>query len=341
MKLASLESSGVAATGELDRVRSDLEAQLRHERRDTSLRVGKIDPIPEGHSGFTYWVDVAGIDHVLRLPPVGARPVGASDVARQGRIMAAVHNAGLPTPTVVSMSGEPVVDGRPYVLMERVAADRIEVAGRTSSPTDLALAAVEVLRRLHALPLKQTGIHDEEPVPIRHEMVRWALLMQRGAPDLTERAPELGGLIAERIPDEAPPGLVHGDYTFGNLLFRDGEVAAVLDWEIASIGQTSLDIGSMARMVFLERLGHEIVPGRRLDLDLDKLLRAYDLDRARAAWYIAFTLYKYAAIVSYNVMLDRRGRRPDSFYAMESTQAMVSGMIDEGVAVIRRRSRLL
>lgn len=339
--MASSENIGFAATGDLEMVRCDLEALLRREFRDTNLRVEKIDPIPEGHSGFTYWVDVGGTEYVLRLPPVGARPVDASDVARQGRIMAAVHAAGIPTPVVVSVSGQPIIDGRPYLLMERVAADRIEVAGRISSLNDLALAAVDVLRRLHALPLTQTGIQNEEPIPIRHEMVRWALLMQRGASDLTKRAAELGGLIAERIPDEAAPGLVHGDYTFGNLLFKHGEVAAVLDWEIASIGQTALDIGSIARMVVLERLGQEIVPGRSLKLDLDRVLQTYGLDRVRAAWFIAFTLYKYAAIVSFNVMLDRRGRRPDPYYARESTQATVPGMIDEGVAVIQGRSHLI
>jgi aminoglycoside phosphotransferase (APT) family kinase protein len=325
-------------SGDLDRVRSDLEARLRRELADPDLRLGRIAPVPAGHSGFTYWVDVGGVDQVLRLPPPGARPVRASDVARQGRIMAAVRAAALPAPAIVSMSQEPVVDGRPYVLMERVEGERIEVAGLVIPAGDIAERAMEVLQRLHSLPLEATGIGNEEPVPIREEMVRWALLMQRGAPDLTERGPELGGLISEHIPDDVSPGLVHGDYSFGNLLFRGIEVAAVLDWEIASIGQPLLDVGSMAAMVVRDRLGQEIVPGRRLDVDFDAVLRSYGVDRARADWYIAFSLYKYGAILSYNVMLDRRGRRPDAFYAQEKTHAVIRGMIDEGIAVIGGRS---
>jgi aminoglycoside phosphotransferase (APT) family kinase protein len=239
------------------------------------------------------------------------------------------------------MSPEPVVDGRPYVLMERVDGERIEVVGLVVATSEIAERATEVLGRLHSLPLEATGIGDEEPVPIRDEMVRWALLMQRGAPDLTERSSELGGLISEHIPADMSPGLVHGDYSFGNLLFRGSQVAAVLDWEIASIGQTLLDLGSLGAMVVRDRLGHEIVPGRRLDFDFDAILQSYGVDRARADWFVAFSLYKYGAILSYNVMLDRRGRRPDAFYALDSTHAMIRGMIDEGIAMIRGRSSLV
>src|SRR5207245_4181194 len=72
---------------------------------------------------------------------------------------------------------------------------------------------------------------------LQAEMMRWAWLMQRAPEELTARAGELGGLLAGHVPAERPPTLVHGDYHYGNMLFRGSQVCAVLDWEIAEIGQ--------------------------------------------------------------------------------------------------------
>ena len=161
-----------------------------------------VDPIPEGHSGFTYFVELDGGRAVLRLPPPGARIAGPADIPRQGRIMAALNSAGLPVPAVIAMSDEPVVDGRPYVLVEVVDGQRIEkVMGRTTALT-LATSAVSVLRSLHSLPLDQTGIGGEPPQPLAAEMVRWGWLMERAPEELTGRAPVLGSLLAEHRPEE-------------------------------------------------------------------------------------------------------------------------------------------
>src|SRR5437868_15310867 len=87
-----------------------------------------VRPIPEGHSGFTYWVDLEGRRGVLRLPPPGARIAGPADIPRQARIMAALHAQGLPVPAIVATSSDPVVDGRPFVLMEAINGERVEGA---------------------------------------------------------------------------------------------------------------------------------------------------------------------------------------------------------------------
>ena len=79
-------------------IREDLEAQCRERLGRPRLHVTSVDPIPEGHSGFTYFVTIEDGDgpsrYVLRLPPPGARIAGPADVIRQGRIMAALHDAG-------------------------------------------------------------------------------------------------------------------------------------------------------------------------------------------------------------------------------------------------------
>ncbi|TMC14938.1 MAG: phosphotransferase family protein, partial [Chloroflexi bacterium] len=266
----------------MDSIRADLESRLRRDWREPGLRVGRIEPIAEGHSGFTYWVDInrAGGErrYVLRLSPPGTRPAGAADVARQGRIMAALNAQGLPVPAIPAVSAEPVIDGRPFVLMETVEAERIETA------------APEV-------PVAETGIGDEEAMPLEGEMVRWAMLMGRAAPDLTGRATELGGLLAEGRPEPHEPTLVHGDYHLGNLLFRGHEVAAVLDWEIAQIGQPLLDLGCLCVMVARKRFGGGTAPGGSIEVEIGDFVRLYGADEEEMRWYLALSLYKYAAIL--------------------------------------------
>ncbi|HSS95219.1 MAG TPA: phosphotransferase family protein, partial [Candidatus Dormibacteraeota bacterium] len=214
-----------------ERIREDLEAQCRERLGRPRLRVISVDPIPEGHSGFTYFVTIDDGDglharYVLRLPPPGARIAGPADVIRQGRIMAALHDAGLPTPAIPVLVTEPVVDDRPFVLMEAVEGDRIEKAGAAQRALDISTSAVRVLKQLQALPLERTGISGEEPVSLQAEMMRWAWLMQRAPEELTTRAGELGGLLAGLVPAERVPTLVHGDYHYGNMLFRGAEVVA-------------------------------------------------------------------------------------------------------------------
>ncbi len=301
-------------------IRRDLEKAL-------DRRVLSVEPIPEGHSGFTYFVTAEAGDYVLRLPPPNARIAGTADVMRQGRIMAALHEAGLPAPAVPVICSDPVVDGRPFILIERLAGERIESAARRESPRDIATSAVEVLHRLQALPVEKTGIGDEDAVPLQVEMMRWAMLMQRAPEELTTRAGELGGLLAAHVPEGRAPTLVHGDYHYGNMLFRGSEVVAVLDWEIAEIGQPLLDLGALCVVASRHPGDWPVLP----DAGMFEL---YGVTESEMRWYIAMSLYKYASIFGYNLMLHRKGRRPDPMY--EGMTDTIVAMIDEGITLIDR-----
>jgi len=319
-----------------NQIQSDLEAQCRERLGRPQLRVISVDPIPEGHSGFTYFVSIDDGDgprrFVLRLPPPGARIAGPADVVRQGRIMAALHAAGLPVPAIPVLTSDPVVDGRPFVLMEAVAGERIEKAGAEHQPLDIARSAVDVLKRIHALPLDQTGIRDEAPVGLNAEMLRWLWLMDRAPEELTLRAGELGGLLSARVPEERPPALVHGDFHYGNMLFRGHEVVAVLDWEIAQVGQPLLDLGCLCIVSHRRRYEGAPNPGGSIDVPIEALYDLYGADADEMRWYLAVSLYKYAAIFGYNLMLHRRGKRPDPMY--EGLTDTITGMIDEGIALL-------
>ena len=293
-----------------ERIGNDLAAQIEEPVR-------AVRAIPEGHSGFTYWVELDDHRGVLRLPPPGARIAGPADIPRQARIMAALHAQGLPVPAIVATSPDPVVDGRPFVLMEAVAGDRIEKAiDAGSTPLQLAASAVDVLRRLQAVPIENTGIGGEDPMPLEGELARWTWLMDRAPAELTRQAPGLAQLLSEQQPRPGPPVLVHGDYHLSNMLFKGGRVVAVVDWEIAQLGQPLLDLCCIS-------LSH---------VSADDVREMYDVDPDDYRWYRALTYYKYAAIFGYNLMLHRRGKRPDPSY--EQRTDTILGFIDQGVGVL-------
>jgi aminoglycoside phosphotransferase (APT) family kinase protein len=321
-----------------EQIRQDLETQIREKLGRPDLRVTAIESIPEGHSGFTYFASVEDGDgparYVLRLPPPGARIAGPADVVRQGRIMSALHAADLPTPAIPAMSSDPVVDGRPFILMESVDGQRIEKSVAEHKALDIAGSAIHVLKQLHALPLDQTGIGDEESMGLQAEMMRWAMLMRRAPEELTTRAGELGGLLAVEMPAERAPTLVHGDYHYGNMLFRGPDVVAVLDWEIAQIGQPLLDLGCLCIVAIRRQYQGAPNPGGAIDVSVEDLCRLYGADPEEMRWYLAMSLYKYASIFGYNLMLHRRGKRPDPMY--EGLTTTITGMIDEGIQLLDR-----
>lgn len=307
-------------------IRTDLEREL-------GRPVEAVSIIPEGHSGFTYWVQFGdGERAVLRLPPPGARITGPADIPRQGRIMRALSEAGLPAPRILGLSDEPVVGGRPYVLMEQIQGERIELVVGTVPDRQLAASAVEVLKAIHAVPLEHTGIGHEEPQPLEAELMRWGWLMERAPEELTGRAPVLGGTLASQRPEPRQPTLVHGDYHYGNMLFRDGRVVGVLDWEIAQLGQPLLDLACLSVVAKAGRTGAGVPGGGHIDVEDEDLLALYGVEAAEYNWYLALSFYKYAAIFGYNLMLHRRGKRPDPTY--ETRTGTIVEFIEEGIHLL-------
>src|SRR5260370_271732 len=252
-------------------------------------------------------------------------------VRRQGPRVVALPRGGPTPPGLPLPVDEPVLDGGPLGPMEAGEGTRIEKAGAEQGPIDIPTSAVQTLKRLQALPLGGTGIGDEEPVSLQAEMMRWAMLMQRAPEELTTRARELGGLLAQHVPTEHAPTLVHGDLHYGNMLFRGADVVAVLDWEIAEIGQPLLDLGSLCIVSVRRHYRDATNPDGAIDVPVEELYRLYGTDADEMRWYLALSIYKYASIYGYNLMLHRRGNRTDPMY--EGLTDTIKGMIDDGIAV--------
>ena len=309
-----------------ERIRADLERALGEPVRGVQI-------IPQGHSGFTYWVDLDGRRAVMRLPPPGARIAGPADIPRQGRLMDALNRAGLPVPALLAASDQPVVDGRPFYLVEAIDGVRIEEVAGSVPDEALAGSAVEVLKRLQAVPVERTGIGDEAPAPLEHEIHRWSWLMERAPSELTADAPRLAALLLSSRPAERPAVLVHADYHYGNMLFRSSEVVALLDWEIAQLGQPLLDLACLAVVAHAGTIGKDEVPGGgAVIVSEERLLQMYGAEPDEFRWYLALTFYKYASIFGYNLMLHRRGKRVDPLY--EDLAPSIPRLLARGLEVL-------
>lgn len=315
-----------------------LEDYLRSTWQEPDLAVTMVAPFGDGHSGFTYAVTLASTLHpgtwVARLSPPGARIAGPADVARQGRIMSALAMAGLPAPRVLAMDSGTALSGRAFVLMERVAGQGIEDALRSYAPAQLVDAAIRFLHQLRALPVACSGIGDEPPTTLPAELDRWSRLMQRAPEWLWPAAGPLQQMLADHVPDEEPPRLVHGDFHFGNLLFDGGRVAGVVDWEIAEIGQPLLDLGLLAVTCLRRRYQPDPNPTGDVGFSVGDLVACYGAAPEAALWYVALSCFKYAAILGYNLKLHQSGRRPDPIY--EHLVNTMRGLLEDGTALMRR-----
>jgi aminoglycoside phosphotransferase (APT) family kinase protein len=289
----------------------------------------------DGHSGFTYLADLAGArwsgEYVVRLSPPGARIAGPADVGRQGRLMAALGRHGLPVPLVIAADSSGLADGRALVVMQRVDGSGWEAAASEIGDRAMAELAVGFLRRLGELDPRDLAL-SEPPVSLAMELDRWRSLLGYCPEWLVVPGDRLHRALIADLPDPGPERLVHGDFHYGNMLFRSGSVAAVLDWEIATVSDQRLDLGCLA-VASLRRRYPEPNPTGGLDVSLGELARMSGVPEGEARWFAAAGCLKYAAILGYNLGLHRKGRRIDPLY--EQLVLTMRGLAADGMTLLQ------
>jgi aminoglycoside phosphotransferase (APT) family kinase protein len=316
---------------------TELQRELQKQWAETAVVVESLEPFGDGHSAHTYlvvlWRDGVRATYVLRLSPPGARIAGPADIGRQARVMIALGKAGVAVPMVHAYTSAPAVDGRSFALMDRVEGGRWEHAAALRSHREIAEAAVGMLRRVQSVPLQRSGIAEDTVVTPRAELRRWARLLGRAPEPLRTRAAPLHDALDATAPaPTVAPVVVHGDYHYGNLLFRDGRVEAVLDWEIASLGEPLLDLACLVVAWMRHRYEPEPNPTGGVAIDADELFRIFGAAPADGAWHVALTCFKYSAILGYNFELHRTGKRLDPIY--DELQNTMYGLLDDGARVL-------
>ncbi|CAN5547317.1 phosphotransferase family protein [soil metagenome] len=264
-----------------------------------------------GRSNLTYALTDGSRRWVLRRPPLGHVLASAHDMGREHRVMAALGASAVPVPRMVVRCTDPGVTGAEFYVMEFVDGTIVRDAEQLDVLTDAEAATVadslvETLLALHAVDPAEVGLGDlGRPAGYAERQVRtWTRqLAASRSRDLPE-VERLATRLAEVVPVNPRHAVVHGDYRLDNaVLGPDHRVTAVLDWEMATLGDPLTDLASL--VVWWDGLAGldspvAAVPGDHLDVSSERMLRAYTaatgVDPDALGWYVAFAYFKLAAI---------------------------------------------
>jgi aminoglycoside phosphotransferase (APT) family kinase protein len=283
--------------------------QTRPGLRHGALR-GKV--IAGGKSNLTYRISDNSNVWALRRPPLAHVLPTAHDMAREYRVISALEPTAVPVPSPVALCTDPDVLGAPFYLMSfvpGVVLDRPDAFVRITP--DLARSTcshlVETLVALHAIDPDQIGLGDfgHPDGFISRQLRRWS---QQWAANRTEERPRMDELtqrLAATMPTRSESAIVHGDYRLTNVMFSTDlrTLLAVVDWEMATLGDPLTDVGLLVVYQSLAADGGFVMP--RLDpadgfLTPDELVAAYRTlsgrDVSDVDWYVGFGYFKLAVI---------------------------------------------
>ncbi len=316
----------VTTLGELG---SRLVPFCRAQTGDPNAAVSDLEVMP-GHAGFSYGFTIdyreAGSrrreSFVIRLAPPGVKLEGTADVLRQVRVLGVLQGSRIPVVTVRWSGDDPQWFGRPYFVVPRLQGDTLRMAaGEWGAALDaatlrrMAHQAIVALAALHAIDWQAAIPEWGPPLEPEADVVRWDRFWERAAdPELVKLGPEVRRRLLERQPAAPRIGIFHGDFQWSNLLFSHDRLLAVIDWELAGIGQVLNDLGWI--MVFSDPDSWLSPAGPSPALPLPAELAAMYAEAAGGdpgdvAWYRALAGYKFAIIGGFNLMLHRRGKRDD------------------------------
>jgi aminoglycoside phosphotransferase (APT) family kinase protein len=263
--------------------------------------------IPGGRSNLTYEL---GDRWVLRRPPLGHVLATAHDMAREHRVLSALADSPVPVPRTVLLCADPDVLGAPFYVMERVAGTvyRSPEQAREALGDDGAAALaddlVAVLAALHQIDPAAYGLGDfgRPEGFLERQLRRWRTQLDGSRSRSVPGIDELAGRLAERMPTTQRHSIVHGDFRLDNCMVGgDGRIAAVLDWEMSTLGDPLTDVG-LLRVYWTaggrSRLdpagGSPLVPVPAM---IEAYARRSALDLTPLPWYVAFGYFKLAVIL--------------------------------------------
>ncbi|MEO7398888.1 MAG: phosphotransferase family protein, partial [Ilumatobacteraceae bacterium] len=206
-----------------------------------------------GRSNLTFRVtDAGGRAVVLRRPPMGHVLATAHDMAREHRIISAVGRTGVPVPRTFGLCTDADVTGAPFYVMEYVEGVVLDSAERAALLADELRPStsehlIDVLADLHAVDVDAVGLGDlaKREGYVERQVKRWSTQWEHSRTRDLGEVDEVARLLRQRIPAQQGVAIAHGDYRFGNCLVdvAHGRVAAVLDWELCTLGDPLADVG--------------------------------------------------------------------------------------------------
>ncbi len=308
----------------------------------------RIDLCPGGRSNLTYRIqDVTGRSAILRRPPSGTVLPTAHDMGREFRFLSALSPTGFPVPRPLAICYDSTLIGTPFYLMEEakglILRDRDQAT--TLATTTRALIGpnlVATLAELHSLDPNAINLQAKtDPRSyLARQLDRWLGQVSRVRSfkaELTDTVTAVGQQLRAEMPVTDTIGIVHGDYRLDNVvLTNEGTVVAVLDWEIASIGDPLADIGMLG--VYWADAGDDQmdgvngatkIEGFTARLELYKLYAELrQIDPERIYYYERFGSWKLACILIGVVERYRNGASGGDQSSVENYPLLIAALLE-------------
>jgi aminoglycoside phosphotransferase (APT) family kinase protein len=266
--------------------------------------------IAGGRSNLTYEVSDGTRSWVVRRPPLGHVLATAHDMAREYRVITALRDTSVPVPLSYALCTDPDVLGAPFYVMSAVdgvayrTADQLAAVGPARTRV-IAERMVGTLALLHAVNPAEVGLADfgRPEGFLARQVRRWKKQLDASRSRPLPGIDELHDLLDANTPDGTAPTIVHGDYRLDNMLVGpDDKIAAVLDWEMATLGDPLTDVGLLIVYQRMDRLADgpmaSDAPGYPPE---GEILRLYaessGRDLSALGFYIALASFKSAVIL--------------------------------------------
>lgn len=326
----------------------DLAALNHFLQAHTNLsEVVEVLQFPGGFSNLTYSLNTAnGEKYVLRRPPFGANIKSAHDMGREYKVLSALQGVYPKAPKLIILSEDDTVIGAPFYIMEQV--DGIILRQQAPKGIDLtpevmrevSLSSIKHLAELHSLELEANGLGalGKPDGYVQRQVLGW---IERYKKSQTDDIPDMEFLaewMPQHLPREQAPTFIHNDYKYDNLVLNPeslSEITAILDWEMATVGDPLMDLGTTlaywaeaADNSFIQNFALTHLAGNLTRSEVvEEYTRLTGRDTSDMPFYYAFGCFKIAVICQQIYARYKKGLTQDERFAgliyivMASSQA--------------------
>jgi len=318
-----------------------------------------VKQFPSGFSNLTYLINFANKDYVLRRPPFGANIKSGHDMSREYTILSALDGSYNKAPKPILFEKEAAVLGAPFYLMERVEGTILragtpeeELPSKTQFKS-LSENFVDTLVELHQLDYKAIGLENlgNPEGYVNRQVEGWIKRYQKSKTSAVESMEKTALWLSENIPTSLGASLIHNDFKYDNLVLTPDEklnVKAVLDWEMTTLGDPLMDLGTSLGY-WVHETDPDFIAQNQLSLTAKpgnpsrgELVSMYEQKSGKSVdnieFYFVFGVFKIAVIVqqifyrfSMGHTQDPRFKNLDKIvelYGMLSQQAIQKKRID-------------
>ena len=296
----------------------------------------EVRQFSSGASNLTYLLKVGDWEGVLRRPPLGPVPPKAHDMGRECRILMKLHEAYPLAPKPYFFCEDNAVIGTPFYVMERREGVVVDDSFPEGVEPDRELCrgisrtVGDTLAELHAVDPAASGLGDlGRPEGFLERQVRgWARRYDEAETDEIDGVERLTGWLGRGVPESPEPTVIHNDFKLNNLILSPNDltaVRAVLDWEMATVGDPLFDL-AVSLSYWIEpddpQELKEVMPTvtstpgfmTRREL-MDRYAHSSGRDLSEMNWYMVFGYFKLAVILQQIYARWKRGQTKDSRFA--------------------------